>query len=337
MKLLLLGGSEFVGRAVAEEAVRRGWSVTTFNRGRHPAPDGVTALTGDRTAPGGLAALSDGVWDAVIDTWSAAPRAVRDTAALLADRVGHHTYVSSASVYAWPPPAGYDEGHPVVAGDPDADATAYAEDKRGAELAAEAAFGPERSLSLRAGLILGPYENIRRLPWWLNRIARGGDVLAPGPRDLPIRYVDVRDLAAFALDATAAGLNGPYNVVGPAGIATMGELLDACAAVTGSDARLRWTDPETIRRAGVEPWTELPVWTPPDSEMHDALHGPDVSRALAAGLVCRSLTETVEDTWAWLTSLGGRAPQRSDRVSPRLDPETEARVLREAAETGAGH
>ncbi|MFE9660270.1 NAD-dependent epimerase/dehydratase family protein [Streptomyces sp. NPDC005955] len=334
MKLLILGGSEFAGRAVAEEAVRRGWEVTAFNRGRHPAPDGVTTLTGDRTAPGGLSALANGAWDAVVDTWSAAPRAVRDTAALLADRVGRYTYVSTKSVYAWAPPAGANENHPTVTGDPDAEATAYAEDKRGAELAVEAAFGPERSLLLRAGLIIGPYENVGRLPWWLNRIARGGEVLAPGPRDLPLQYVDVRDLAVFALDATVAGLNGPYDTVSPSGHTTTGELLDACAAVTGSRARLRWIDPEVILKAGVEPWTELPIWAPPDSEVHAALHGSDVSRAVGAGLVCRPAAETVADTWTWLTSLGGAAPQRTDRPAVRLSAETEARILREVADGG---
>jgi 2'-hydroxyisoflavone reductase len=331
MKLLILGGTEFVGRAVAEEAVRRGWDVTAVNRGRHPTPAGVTALRGDRTEPAGLAALADGTWDAVLDTWSAAPRAVRDAAALLADRAGHYTYVSSRSVYAWAPPPGADESHPVVAGSPDAGSTAYAEDKRGAELAVEAAFGRRRSLLLRAGLVIGPYENTMRLPWWLNRIARGGDVLAPGPRELPLQYVDVRDLAAFALDATAAGLSGPYDTVGPSGLTTTGQLLDACVAATGSAARLRWTDPEVILRAGVEPWTELPGWAPPDSELHGAMHRSDPSRALAAGLVCRPPAETVADTWAWLTAIGGRAPRRPDRPGARLDPETEARVLREAA------
>ena len=151
-------------------------------------------------------------------------------------------------------------------------------------------------------------------------------MLAPGPRDLPLQYIDGRDLAAWTLDAVAARLGGPYNVVSPAGHATMGGLLEACVRATGSDAELRWTDPERILAAGVQPWTELPVWLAP-GELYDYLHGCSVARAVAAGLRCRPVAETVEDTWAWLRSIGGDAPQRADRPSVGLDPEREAELL----------
>ncbi|AJF64842.1 reductase [Streptomyces vietnamensis] len=322
----MLGGTEFVGRAIVEDALERGWEVTVFHRGRHEAPAGAVSLIGDRTAPDGLAALATGSWDAVVDTWSAAPSAVRDAARLLADRVGRYAYVSSRSVYAWPPAAGLAEDGPLVEGSPDDGEVPYAESKRGGELAATAAFGPDRTLLVRAGLILGPYENVGRLPWWLGRIARGGPVLAPGPRTLPVQYVDARDLAAWTLDAVAAGLSGPYNLVSPPGHTTMGELLDACVRATGADAELRWTEPEALLAAGAAPWTELPVWLPP-GEMYDAMHTADVSRALAAGLRCRPAEETVADTWAWMESLGGIAPQRPDRPGAGLTPEREAEVL----------
>ncbi|MER5181446.1 NAD-dependent epimerase/dehydratase family protein [Streptomyces sp. NPDC002896] len=327
MRILLLGGTEFAGRAVAEAALTRGWEVTVFNRGRHAPPAGARALRGDRTAPGGLAALADGEWDVVVDTWSAAPSVVRDTAALLADRAGGYVYVSSCSVYAWPPAAGYAEDAPLADGSPDADQTDYAQDKRGGELAAVGAFGEDRSLLVRSGLILGPHENIGRLPWWLSRIARGGPVLAPGPRSLPLQYVDARDLAEWILDAAAGGLSGPYNLASPQGHTTMGELLDTCVRVTGAAAELRWTEPEVILGAGIEPWTQLPVWVPPGSEGHDALHGIGVSKALGAGLRCRGVAETVGDTWEWLRSIGGVAPQRADRPSVGLDAGVEAKVL----------
>ncbi|MFJ4683193.1 SDR family oxidoreductase [Streptomyces sp. NPDC088789] len=330
MRLLMLGGTEFVGRAVVEAALGRGWEVTVFHRGRHAPPAGVRSLHGDRTAPDGLAALAadPGPWDAVVDTWSAAPRAVRDTARLLRGRAGRYAYVSSGSVYAWAPPAGFTEDAPVVEGaSADAEQTDYARDKRGGELAAVAEFGAADALLVRSGLILGPYENIGRLPWWLNRIAAGGPVLAPGPRDLPLQFIDVRDLAGWTLDAVERGLGGPYNLISPPGHTTMGKLLDACVAATGSTAELRWTDPETVLAAGIEPWSQLPVWAPPGTEMHGALHGGDVSRALAAGLTCRPAEETVEDTWAWLRSLGGTAPQRPDRPVVGLAPEVEAKVL----------
>ncbi|GAA2559540.1 SDR family oxidoreductase [Streptomyces levis] len=326
----MLGGTEFAGRAVVEAALARGWEVTVFHRGRHEAPPGVRSLHGDRTAPGGLAALAGdaGAWDAVVDTWSAAPRAVRDAARLLRDRAGRYVYVSSCSVYAWAPPAGYGEDAPVVEGaSADAGQTDYARDKRGGELAVLDAFGPDRSVFVRAGLILGPYENVGRLPWWLARTARGGPVLAPGPRELPLQYIDVRDLAEWILGAAEQGLSGPYNLIGPQGHATTGTLLDACARVTGGAAELRWTEPGVILEAGIEPWTQLPVWVPPGSDLHDALHSADVSRALATGLRCRPVEETVADTWSWLRSLGGVAPQRPDRTVKGLDPEVEAKVL----------
>ncbi|MFD7460797.1 MULTISPECIES: SDR family oxidoreductase [unclassified Streptomyces] len=328
MRLLVLGGTEFVGRAVVDAALERGWEVTVFHRGRHPAPDGVRALHGDRTAPDGLAALAEGEWDAVVDTWSAAPRAVRDAARLLRGRAARYVYVSSCSVYDWAPPAGYTEDARLVEGaEPDAEQTEYARDKRGGELAALDAFGADRTLLVRAGLIIGPYENVGRLPWWLTRTARGGPVLAPGPRDLPVQYVDVRDLAEWILGGVEQELSGPYNLVSPRGHATIGSLLEACARVTGGTAELCWTDPELILEAGIEPWTQLPVWVPPNSDLHEALHCADVSRAVAAGLRCRPVEETVADTWSWLRELGGVAPLRPDRPQKGLDPETEAVVL----------
>ncbi|MET9960732.1 NAD-dependent epimerase/dehydratase family protein [Streptomyces sp. NPDC006326] len=325
MKLLMLGGTEFVGRAITEDALDRGWEVTVFHRGHHAPPPGTSAVHGDRTAPGGLDALAEGEWDLVVDTWSAAPTAVRDSARLLSGRAGAYAYISSRSVYAYPAPAGMDEGGPLVEGSPDADSTAYAEDKRGGELAALDAFG-DRALLVRAGLVLGPYENVGRLPWWLNRAARGGPMLAPGPRDLPLQYIDVRDLARWTLDAAAAGRGGPYNLVSPVGHATMGSFLEACVAATGGTAELRWTDPAVITAAGIEPWIELPVWLP-EGESYTYMFGGDVSKALAAGLTCRPMEETVADTWAWLRSLGGVAPQRPDRPRKGITAEQEAALL----------
>lgn len=315
---------------MAETALGRGWEVTVFHRGRHEAPAGARALHGDRTVPGGLAALAeaDGTWDAIVDTWSAAPRAVRDAARLLRGRAGRYVYVSSCSVYAWAPPAGYGEDAPLVEGaSADADRTEYACDKRGGELAAVTEFGADRSLLVRAGLILGPYENVGRLPWWLNRIARGGPVLAPGPRDLPLQYIDVRDLAEWILGSVHRELSGPYNLISPQGHATMGGLLDACVRATGGPAELRWTDAQTILDAGIEPWTQLPVWVPPASDLHDSLHSADVSRAVREGLRCRPVEETVTDTWQWLRDAGGTAPTRPERTGKGLDPQVEAKVL----------
>ncbi|MFJ7157090.1 NAD-dependent epimerase/dehydratase family protein [Streptomyces sp. NPDC101118] len=334
MKLLMLGGTEFVGRAVTEDALARGWEVTVFHRGHHAPPPGAAALHGDRTTPEGLAALAAGEWDVVVDTWSGAPAAVRDSARLLAPRAGRYVYVSSRSVYAHPAAPDLAEDGPVVDSSPDLTEAPYAEAKRGGELAAEAAFGAARTLFVRAGLVIGPYENIGRLPWWLTRTARGGPVLAPGPHDQAVQYVDVRDLARWTLDAAEAGLSGPYDLVSPPGHATLGDLLDACVTATGGTAALHWTDPAVLLDAGIEPWTELPVWLPEGPD-HQAVHGADVTRALAAGLRCRPVAETVADTWAWLTSLNGPAPHRPDRPPVGLSPHKESALLRSLGVPGA--
>ncbi|MCX5192977.1 NAD-dependent epimerase/dehydratase family protein [Streptomyces sp. NBC_00249] len=325
MRLLMLGGTEFVGRAITEDALERGWEVTVFHRGHHAPPPGTSALHGDRTAPGGLAALAEGEWDLVVDTWGGAPTAVRDSARLLAGRAGGYVYISSRSVYTYPAPAGLAEDGPLVDGSPDADSTAYAEDKRGGELAALDAFG-DRALLVRAGLILGPYENVGRLPWWLNRTARGGPFVAPGSSDLPLQYIDVRDLAHWTLDAAEAGRGGAYNLASPAGHATMGSFLEACVAATGAVAEPRWIPAAAIEEAGIEPWTELPVWIP-EGEMTDYMFGADVTKALEAGLRCRPVQETVADTWTWLQSLGGVAPHRPDRPEKGISAEREAALL----------
>ncbi len=306
MRLLLLGGTDFAGRAVAEGAVARGWDVTVFHRGEHPAPPGVHVRHGDRTQEDGLAALATGEWDAVVDTWSGAPAVVRDAAALLAGMCIR------------------DEFGPVADGDPDVEATDFAADKRGAELAVLREFGAERTLLVRPGLILGPRENTGRLPWWLSRIARGGEIPAPGPRDTPLQYIDVRDLATWLLDALESSLHGPYNLVSQPGHTTIGELLDICVRVTGSAAELRWTPPETIAAADVSPWTDLPMWAPPGTDFHAAIHAGDVTRAHATGLRCRPVTETIEDTWTWQQSV----PEADLHLADGLSEEAEARLLK---------
>ncbi|MGN9776492.1 NAD-dependent epimerase/dehydratase family protein [Micromonospora sp. H33] len=329
MRLLVLGGTGFVGGATVTEAVRGGWSVTVFNRGRHgTAPAGVERLRGDRTAPGGLAALAGGEWDVVVDTWDGVPRVAGESARALVGRVGRYVYVSSGSVYAEPVEPGSAEDAPVVDAAPDADEADYPSNKAGAERAVREVYGKSAVIA-RAGLILGPGEDIGRLPWWLQRVARGGDVLAPGPADLPLQYIDARDLAAFLLDPVVPG--GTYNVVSRTGHATMGDLLDAAVEVTGADARLRWTDPEAILAAGVEPWNDLPIWIPA-GHPYRWLQERDVSRAYAAGLTCRPVAETVADTWTWLRAVGAVPPRagRPQRAPVGLDPAREEAVLASA-------
>lgn len=322
--LLVLGGTGFVGRVIAEAGRERGWVVTVLNRGRGTQPEGVEALRGDRLAPDGLDPLGDRNFDLVVDTWSAAPRVVRAATQRLAERAGVYVYVSSRSVYVFPPPAVNEEA-PIVDASPADGDVEYARAKAGGELAATETFG-DRALLVRAGLILGPHEDIGRLPWWLNRIAAGGRVPAPGPPELTFQYIDVRDLATWTLNAATAGRSGAYDVVCPSRHATMAQLFDACADVTGAAVDLVWRTPEQIEAAGVRPWTDLPIWLPP-GELHQFLHGSDVTRALETGLSCRSLDQTVADTWQWLSALGREAPHRDDRPAVGLTPEAEQALL----------
>lgn len=323
MRLLVLGGTRHVGRAVVETALARGDDVTTLNRGRSGvALPGVDSRHADRLDPDAMrAALGDDAFDAVVDTWSGAPVAVRDAARLLAGRAGHYTYVSSRSVYRWPPPPGLDESAAVVDGDPASTVSGdYAADKRGGELAVQQEFGGP-TLCARAGLIVGPYEQVGRMPFWLDRIAAGGRVPAPGPPEQPLQLIDARDLARWVLDHQPVGA---FNTVSRRGHTTMGELLDTCVQVTGSDAELVWLDPEVVEAAGVQPWSEIPVWVPPDSEL-SALHDGDVSAAYDAGLVCRPIAETVLDTWAWLQR-EGTPEQPVGRPASGFDTAAERRL-----------
>ena len=327
MRLLVLGGTQFVGHAVVGEALARGWHVTVANRGLSGSPQsGVHAVMVDRTVPGAFAALEGEHFDVVLDTWSGAPMVVRDAACALRSQSDHWVYVSSRSVYSWPLDRGADESAPLVDGDPDAAASDYPADKRGAELALERELGADRVVHLRAGLILGPRDNVGRLPWWLRRIARGGRTLAPARSGLPIQYVDPRDLASFALDVAQAGRSGPIDVVSPPGHATLGDVLSECVAVTGSDAELVWVDPAFLKEQDVAPWTELPIWLPEDEEVY-ALHTSEVTRALAWGLSNRPVRETVADCWAWVAQIDSDGTAPPPRPDIGLDPARETELL----------
>jgi nucleoside-diphosphate-sugar epimerase len=327
MRILVLGGTHHVGRAVVEAALARGDAVTMLNRGvSGVVTAGAEVLRADRMDRAAMrAALGDREWDAVVDTWSGAPRAVCDSATMLASRAGHYTYVSTRSVYRWPMPDHMDESAPVVDADPEDEASDdYAVAKRGGELAAVTAFG-DRALVARAGLILGPYEIVGRLPWWLRRLERGGRVLAPGPGGRPLQYIDARDLAGWVLRMAGSAAGGVFNTVSRPGHTTIGELLETAVGITGADAELVWTPPGVIEAAGISGWTDLPIWVPPTGELA-ALHNADVSAAYAAGLSCRPVAETVVGTWRWLREEGYPAPPPG-RPALGLDPERERAVL----------
>ncbi|MFE0421217.1 NAD-dependent epimerase/dehydratase family protein [Streptomyces sp. NPDC058953] len=316
MKVLVLGGTWFLGRAVAVEALSRGWGVSLFNRGRSgDAPEGVQQIRGDRTVAGDLTELArHGPWDAVIDTSASelAPRSVLAGATALAAVAGRYVYVSTVNAYRGWPDEPLTESSEVLDGPPDADIDYgrlpdgwdgpdwyYGRQKAGAERASVAAFGATRVAILRPGVILGPGEYIGRLPWWLRRADRGGPILAPGPPGKSIQPVDVRDVADFALRQATASGGGSYNVTAPIGRETMGGFLEACLQATGSDGRLVWAPDDFLSERVIRQWTELPLW-----RTHPGVWRIDSARAQAAGLTCRPLSQTVHDTWKWLRDGG---------------------------------
>ncbi|MEV0456604.1 NAD-dependent epimerase/dehydratase family protein [Catellatospora methionotrophica] len=312
MRLLILGGTRFLGRAVAAAAVSRGWQVTAFHRGvSGTAPQGTASVHGDRTRAADLAPLTGHTWDAVVDTWDGPPEAVALAATALEPGCGRYLHVSSRSVYRDLATRGLSESSPLV----DPAGETFGAVKAAAEHAVRSAYG-ERALVARPGLVLGPYEQPERLVWWLRRLARGGDVPVPGPPDLGVQYIDVRDLARWLLDAVSSGLGGTFNVVSRPGHTTMAALLSACADAAGGRARLHWTPPAAFADAGVQPWSELPIWVPEGSGVR-GLHETDAERAHAAGLRCRPVAQTVADTWAWLTTTP--APLPSGGLGPRLE------------------
>jgi 2'-hydroxyisoflavone reductase len=335
MRLLVLGGSQFLGRAIVDEACSRGYDVTTFSRGRsgHHRP-GTETLIGDRTNPEDLQQLARGEWDAVVDTSVLAPAHVTATAQVLSGRAGHYTYISTVSVYAEYPQQPATEKSPVLDCPADAtgtvDSLGYGPLKAGSERAAAAAF-PGRCLIVRPGLIVGPHENVQWLSWWLRRLARGGTVLAPDGPGKPVRMTDVRDLAAWVVDNTRRGLPATVNVPGPHGT-TFGALLADCTRLTSADglphAKLRWVADRDLLEAGVTPWTGLPMWAPDLPELAHIWEMPG-DRALRTGMRYRPLSDTVHDTWLWLkhdAAAGhGRAPH--GQLELGIDPDEERAIL----------
>jgi 2'-hydroxyisoflavone reductase len=301
VQLLILGGTVYVGRHLVDAARRRGHEVSIFNRGQHNPdlhPD-VEKLRGDRD--GDLRALEGRRWDAAIDTSGYVPRVVRASAELLAGAVDHYTFISTLSVYSDVGTPGIDEhgklgtltDHTVeeVTGE------TYGPLKVLCEQAVEQAFA-DRAFIPRPGLIVGPYDPTDRFTYWLHRVARGGEVLAPNPPEAPIQFIDVRDLAEWTIRMVESHQTGIYNATGPDYVLTMGRLLEECRAVSGSDARFTWVDGRFLIEAGVTPWMGLPIWVG-DEEEARGFHAIDCSKAIAAGLDFRPLAETIRDTLAW--------------------------------------
>jgi nucleoside-diphosphate-sugar epimerase len=331
MRVLVIGGTSFVGRTIVGDALRRGHEVTTFNRGLTGKDiDGVEVLRGDRSTDEGVRPLAGRTFDAVIDPGGLIPAHVLRTARALAECASFYAFVSTTAVYQTWNTAPVDEstttwpGVPDEDGDP-ADYAKYGPHKRGCELAVEQTYGQDASLVARAGSIVGPHDNLGQLPWWLTRIAAGGRVITPGHPTRGLQLIDVRDVSAFVLDQVETHAGGIYNVVPDEPNTTMGQLIAACVQATGSDAKPVWTDEAFLLSQGVQPWTELPLWIPdvPDTAGFWAVSG---AAAKAAGLRGRPFGESVRDTWQWLQA-GGRVQLTPGAPPLGLDNTKEQQVL----------
>jgi 2'-hydroxyisoflavone reductase len=307
MRLLVLGGTKFLGRHAIDAALGAEHEVTLFTRGKtNPElfPE-AEHLRGDRD--GGLGALEGRSWDGAVDTSGFVPRIVRQSAELLRDSVQRYVFVSSISVYD-DFSAPVDESSPVARlDDPSSEEVLehYGALKAACEEVVEGAYG-DRSARVRAGLIVGPHDATDRFTYWPRRIAAGGDVLCPRNPEAPVQFVDARDLGAWLVKLALEGPGGVFNATGPAERLSFVELLDRMRATIGSDANLVWTDEQRILAADVQPWTELPLWLP--GSEHAGMARADISRALAAGLTFRPLEETIADTLAWDGTVPGDRP-----------------------------
>jgi 2'-hydroxyisoflavone reductase len=293
VRLLLLGGPRFLGRAVTDAALAAGHEVTFFNRGRtNPElyPE-VERLVGDRAED--LGPLRGRRWDAVIDTCGHLPGVVRTSAEALSDS-GVYCFVSSVSVYADFTGINDEESPVAQLGDLPADEVtdeSYGALKALCEDAARNIFGP-RALVIRPGLIVGPHDPTGRFTYWPHRVARGGEVLAPAPPEAPTQFVDVRDLGAWMVELCHRGASGTFNATHPG--VSWSELLETCSRVSANHAKITWVSSEFLVAHEVGEWMELPLWlADPALAYADQV---DVRRALAAGLRFRPLEETVQAT-----------------------------------------
>jgi nucleoside-diphosphate-sugar epimerase len=309
VRLLVLGGTHFLGRAVVDAALGQGHDVTLFNRGvtNPELYPGVERLRGDLES--NLEALRGRRWDAAVDLDpTTLPAAVRRYAEVFADAVEHAVFVSTISVYA-------DPSRPLTEASlvhepPEPEPESFQEDlygglKVGCERAVRDVFG-ERAAIVRPGLIVGPNDPTERFTYWVRRLPEGGDVLAPGDPDRPVQLIDARDLGSWLVAVAARRISGVFNATGPVEPITLGVLLERMRKAIGPRARLVWVQDEPILAAGVTPWTELPLWLP--GEDYTGLLRADIGRALREGLTLRPIEATARDTLAWSRTVPAQRP-----------------------------
>ncbi len=340
MKLLIIGGTRFVGRHLVAAALARNHEVTLFNRGTHRSEQSheVETIIGDRNHD--LAKLEGRRWDAVVDTCGYLPRSVRASAQVLSDSIDTYVFVSSISVYADVSSYGVSETAALKtltkeqldkanAVDPTGESSAvnygdmYGGLKALCEQAVEAVL-PNRTFTIRPGLIVGPDDYTDRFTYWVVRVANGGEVLAPGRPDRDIQFIDVRDLAEWTVRMIERRQTGVYNASGLPGTVTMERLLKECKIASESDASFAWVDEEFLLREEVGAWTELPFWLPEKAAPHmKGCMFINSDKALAAGLSFRALSDTIKDTLNWF-----QTNRTNEKLKAGLDPDKEQALLR---------
>lgn len=326
MRLLVLGGTAFVGRMIADYALSQGHDVTLFNRGK-TNPDSfpnAEHLTGDRD--GDLKTLEGHTWDVVIDTCGYLPRIVELSASLLKDAVKHYTFISTISVYKdLESTVGIDEDSPL----------GTMEDETNEEITGETygplkalcenmvrKYFPDNHLIVRPGLIVGPWDYTYRFSYWLQRTEEGGEMLAPGDPEQPMQVIDARDLAKFTVDMAVAGEVGNYLATGPADPLPLKTILETARKITQADTKFTWVDERFLIENEIAPWVELPLWIPSTAS---AIHKINVSKSINAGLTFRPLEETFRDNLVWLKEQAKQkdASQQLARGAMTRERETE--------------
>ena len=331
VRILILGGTGFIGPNEVRYALSRGHKVTTFNRGKtHPGelPSEVEQLIGDRN--GQLDALRDRQWDVAIDNPTTLPAWVRDVAQILRGNVERYVFISTISIYA-DTSKGVDETAPLAKYE---GADPYKETLEAMKASSYRTYGPLKALSekqaekwfpgktliIRPGLIVGPRDETDRFTYWPVRIERGGEVLAPGKPSDPVQFIDARDLAEWTIRMAENRETGIYNATGPAKPLEIGSMLDEIKNALNSAAKFAWVPADFLKKEKVEAWSDMPVWA--GDEL--GLARTNITRALAKGLTFRPLAETTRDTLTWFKS---QPQDRQSNLRAGLTPEWEAEVL----------
>jgi 2'-hydroxyisoflavone reductase len=334
LRILILGGTGFTGPFQVQYALSRGHKVTVFNRGKtHPGelPKEAEQLIGDRN--GQLDALKGRTWDVCIDIPTSIPVWVRDAAQVLKGNVDRYVFISTISVYSDTSKPGTDETAPLAKYE-GADAMKETQQTMRANMAL---YGPLKALSeaetekwflgkaliIRPGLIVGPGDESDRFTYWPVRVARGGEVLAPGNLSDPVQFIDARDLAEWTIRMVEQGAAGVFNATGPKTKLSIGDMLNGIKSATKSNARFTWVDAEFLAAQKVRPWSDMPVWVPAKGE-ENGFAMISIKKAIDKGLTFRSIGDTTQATLEWFRK---QPAERQAKLRAGITPEREAEVL----------